>query len=33
MEINHENRASGEVPDSTPGISLAERTFASTRAP
>ncbi len=33
MEINHENRASGEVPDSTPGISWAERTFASTRAP
>lgn len=30
MEIDHENRASGEMPDGTPGISWPERTFTST---
>ncbi len=33
MEIDHENRASGEMPDGTPGLSWPERTFTSTRAP
>ena len=32
MEIDHENRASGEMPDGTPGLSWPERTFTSTRA-